>query len=403
MDNKLENIETPENECGANNPLNMAVLIAQQSPSLDILHNPHDSSQLQMKRKTSPSLSTYEEQQLTLKRPRTVSAEISDAPTTTTTTDLIPSSPPTSITASDDPSLWPADKEKIIMEPFDYIYSKPGKDMRSHLISAVNVWLKVPEEPLNIITRVIGMLHTASLLIDDIQDDSPLRRGVTVAHKVYGVAQTINSANHVYFVALSELLKLNNPAAIQIYTDELLNLHRGQGMDLHWRDNLICPSEADYFEMVGNKTGGLFRLAIKLMQCESEMDVNCVPLVNNIGLTFQILDDYKNLSDDIYTANKGLAEDLTEGKFSFPIIHCVRMEKEPILLSILKEKTHDEKVKKTAVAHMEKMGSFAYTRRVLAELGERTKILLEEVEAGREKSEGVRTLLSRIGIRQSRP
>lgn len=66
---------------------------------------------------------------------------------------------------------------------------------------------------------------------------------------------------------------MNNPKLIEIFTEELLNLHRGQGMDLYWRDSLTCPSEADYLEMVGNKTGGLFRLAIKLMQAESHTDM----------------------------------------------------------------------------------------------------------------------------------
>ena len=52
--------------------------------------------------------------------------------------------------------------------------------------------------------------------------------------------------------------------------DELINLHRGQGMDLFWRDSLTCPTEEEYIEMVNNKTGGLLRLAVKLMQaCSS--------------------------------------------------------------------------------------------------------------------------------------
>lgn len=104
------------------------------------------------------------------------------------------------------------------------------------------------------------------------EDSSVLRRGIPVAHSIFGVAQTLNSSNYVYFCALRELQKLHNPRAIEIYTEELLNLHRGQGMDLFWRDTLTCPSEDDYLEMVGNKTGGLFRLAIKLMQAESTSD-----------------------------------------------------------------------------------------------------------------------------------
>lgn len=113
--------------------------------------------------------------------------------------------------------------------------------------------------------------------VDDVEDSSILRRGIPVAHSIFGTAQTINSANYVYFGALQELLKLCNPRAIQIYTDELCNLHRGQGMDLFWRDTLTCPTEEDYLEMVGNKTGGLFRLAVKLMQAESSRNVFVTP------------------------------------------------------------------------------------------------------------------------------
>lgn len=106
--------------------------------------------------------------------------------------------------------------------------------------------------------------------VDDVEDLSVLRRGIPVANSIFGVAQTINSANYVYFKALSELRTLGNPELVEIFTTELLNLHIGQGLDLHWRDNLICPSESDYLEMVDHKTGGLLRLAVRLMQAQSQ-------------------------------------------------------------------------------------------------------------------------------------
>ena len=168
-------------------------------------------------------------------------------------------------------SSWSAEKEQILIGPYEYLFAHPGKDIRAQLIAAFNEWLEVPGDSLEVITKVVGMLHTASLLVDDVEDSSLLRRGLPVAHSIFGTAQTINSANYVYFQALRELQKLKNPKAIDIYTEELLNLHRGQGMDLFWRDTLTCPTEDDYLEMVGNKTGGLFRLAIKLMQAESSV------------------------------------------------------------------------------------------------------------------------------------
>lgn len=238
--------------------------------------------------------------------------------------------------------------------------------------------------------------------IDDVEDESILRRGIPVAHNIFGTAQTINSANYVYFLALQEIQQLQNPAAIDIYVKELLNLHRGQGMDLFWRDTLTCPTEDEYLEMVGNKTGGLFRLAVKLMQAESATGKDCVALVNVMGLIFQICDDYLNLSNTTYTQNKGLCEDLTEGKFSFPIIHSIRSNpSNHQLLSILKQKTKDDEVKRYAVQYMQNTGSFAHTRQVVRELHDRALSLIEMIDTtprinGAGDGEMVRAVLHKI-------
>ncbi|KAK3672433.1 geranylgeranyl pyrophosphate synthetase [Recurvomyces mirabilis] len=316
-------------------------------------------------------------------------------------------------------SSWSSEKETILKGPFDYLESHPGKDIRTQMIHAFNAWLRVPAASLAIITKVVAQLHTASLLIDDVEDSSHLRRGVPVAHHIFGAAQTINSANYVYFCALQDLLTLENPEVIKIYTDELLNLHRGQGMDLFWRDTLTCPSEDDYLEMVGNKTGGLFRLAIKLMCAESPSHnfapspahspgsdsagkPDYIPLVNTMGLLFQILDDYRNLDSPTYTANKGLCEDLTEGKFSFPVIHAIRSDPTNLtLINILKQKTENEEVKRYAVAYLEKCGSFAYSRRVLRGLTKKALGLVEGVDlrlGGEGKGEGVRGILEKMRV-----
>ncbi|KIW28773.1 uncharacterized protein PV07_04647 [Cladophialophora immunda] len=298
------------------------------------------------------------------------------------------------------PGEWSPQKEQIILGPYDYLFAHPGKDIRSALIKAFDVFLHVPPKSLEIITKVVGMLHTSSLLIDDVQDNSVLRRGIPVAHNIFGTAQTINSANYVYFLALQELLHLENKdEAMEIFTTELLNLHRGQGMDLYWRDTLTCPTEDDYLEMVQNKTGGLFRLAVKIMQAESPEKgrIDCVPLVNLMGLVFQICDDYLNLSSSTYTKNKGLCEDLTEGKFSFPIIHSIRSNPSNLqLINILKQKTTDEEVKRYAVKYMESTGSFEYTKRVVRELRLKAVNLVTEMDGGSGRGDEVKLILDKI-------
>ena len=67
-------------------------------------------------------------------------------------------------TRTGDGTTWTEDKEKILLGPYDYMFNQPGKDIRTQLIAAFNAWLKVPAESLAIITKVVGMLHTASLL-----------------------------------------------------------------------------------------------------------------------------------------------------------------------------------------------------------------------------------------------
>lgn len=297
-------------------------------------------------------------------------------------------------------SEWSSQKEKILRAPYDYLFAHPGKDIRTALIKAFDDFLHVPSTSLAVITKVVGMLHTSSLLIDDVQDGSQLRRGLPVAHNIFGTAQTINSANYVYFLALKELQTLENrDEAMDIFTNELLNLHRGQGMDLYWRDTLTCPTEDDYLEMVQNKTGGLFRLAVKLMQAESSEKgrIDCVPLVNLMGLVFQICDDYLNLSSTVYTQNKGLCEDLTEGKFSFPVIHSIRSHQSNTqLINILKQKTQDDEVKKYAVKYMESTGSFDYSKKVVAELKTKAVTLINEMDGGTGRGTAVRQILDRI-------
>lgn len=90
-------------------------------------------------------------------------------------------------------------------------------------------------------------------------------------------------------------------------------------MDIYWRDAFSCPSEGEYEKMVIQKTGGLFGLGVRLMQLFSTRHVgkDLKPLLDNLGLFFQIRDDYANLCSKEYSDAKTFCEDLTEGKFRY--------------------------------------------------------------------------------------
>lgn len=262
-----------------------------------------------------------------------------------------------------------AASERILLEPYTYLLQLPGKQVRTKLSQAFNHWLNVPEDKLQVIIEVTEMLHNGSLLIDDIEDSSKLRRGFPVAHSIYGIPSVINSANYVYFLGLEKVLTLEHPEAVQVFTRQLLELHRGQGLDIHWRDTYTCPTEKEYRNMVLQKTGGLFGLAVGLMQLFSEWKHDLKPLLDTLGLFFQIRDDYANLSSREYSENKSFCEDLTEGKFSFPTIHAIWSRPESTQVqNILRQRTENVDIKRYCVDYLEKVGSFAYTRETLRDL-----------------------------------
>ncbi|XP_022188980.1 geranylgeranyl pyrophosphate synthase [Nilaparvata lugens] len=263
------------------------------------------------------------------------------------------------------------EEDKKLLQPFQYILQVPGKQIRAKLAQAFNYWLDIPNDKLMAIGDIVQMLHNSSLLLDDIQDNSVLRRGIPVAHSIYGVASTINAANYVIFLALDKVLKLEHPEATTVYTEQLLELHRGQGMEIFWRDNYTCPSEDDYRVMTMRKTGGLFMLAIRLMQLFSENKSDFSNLTGILGLYFQIRDDYCNLRLQEYSENKSFCEDLTEGKFSFPIIHAIQSQPtDHQVINILRQRTRDLDVKKYCITLLDKFGSFHYTRETLQQLDE---------------------------------
>jgi geranylgeranyl diphosphate synthase, type III len=178
--------------------------------------------------------------------------------------------------------------EKALMKPYKCWLPNPGNNIRTQLIGCFNDWLRVADNELSVIKNVIKMVLSCIFLymiwphnrVDGVEDGPIFRRGLPVAHSVLGVPQT-NSANYIYFRALRQLEELNNTDASKIFCgkidvfmqtnlDEMINFHRGQGMDLFWRDNLVCPSTEEYIQMVNDKTSSLLRLAIRLMQaCSS--------------------------------------------------------------------------------------------------------------------------------------
>ncbi|KAM5464534.1 geranylgeranyl pyrophosphate synthetase [Microsporum ferrugineum] len=244
--------------------------------------------------------------------------------------------------------------DDIVLAPYKYIASLPSKNTLAALIDAVNLWLKIPQPILSAIKKIADMLHHASLMLDDIEDNSKLRRGKPSTHLIYGAAQTINSANYVFVNTFAELSNLSNPAASAIYIE----------------------------------TGALFRLCVRLMQAESATpNVDFGKFVTLLGRYYQIRDDYQNLASKEYTKFKGFCEDLDEGKMSLPLIYTLQHPDvhQKAIQGVLQHKGADGlplEVKSWVLAYIQETGSLQSTLTLIHKMQHDLLDLLSILEQG---------------------
>ncbi|KAI1874890.1 uncharacterized protein JN550_002319 [Neoarthrinium moseri] len=235
-------------------------------------------------------------------------------------------------------SQWPARRTRVVNSPYEYIATMPSKGVREKLIDALNIWFDCPEETVSTIKSVISMLHNSSLILDDFQDNSPLRRSKPSTHTVFGPAQSINSAAYIIIRAMSKIQSFSEPSCVIKATNMILTLFEGQAVDLSWTFNETCPSMQDYILMVDDKTGTLFKLAGYLLATHARVDwsegtITAIDaLLSLFGQYFQIRDDYQNLVSTEYTSQKGFCEDLDEGKYSITLIHALQNDSGGLLL-----------------------------------------------------------------------
>jgi len=178
------------------------------------------------------------------------------------------------------------------------------------------------------LTPVVELAHNGSLIVDDIEDGSDLRRGGPAIHLMFGVDAAVNDGNLLYFLPLSLIDEFPAPPELRLrlyqsYTAAMRRLHLGQTMDIQWhRSPEFLPPVEEYLSMCALKTGVLSRAAAELgalaAGASPEASSALGRLFESLGVAFQILDDVKNLR----TGNPGKrrGDDIVEGKKSLPVL-----------------------------------------------------------------------------------
>jgi octaprenyl-diphosphate synthase len=227
--------------------------------------------------------------------------------------------------------LSPAGPELVssLTMPGRDLLSRGGKRWRPLLmvLLAENLGGKAGVEAALPITPLVEFPHNASLIHDDIEDNSDERRGKPAVHLLYGTDTAINGGAFLYFLPLACLDAAALPPdrknlVYRAWGEHMRRLHLGQAMDIAWhRDFSSLPALEDYDRMCRLKTGCLARFAAVLGVYCGGSDAEAEgygEAAESLGVGFQILDDVKNLTQGIPGKKRG--DDVVEGKKSLPVL-----------------------------------------------------------------------------------
>jgi geranylgeranyl diphosphate synthase, type I len=224
------------------------------------------------------------------------------------------------------------------------------------------------------------VIHNGTLVIDDIEDSSEVRRGKPCTYKIYQLDIAVNAGNAMYYLPLLPLManKTEISAEMQrdvyeVYVQEMINLSMGQAMDIAWHRgiaNADALSEEDYLQMCAYKTGTLARMAAKMAAVLSGAEPKLVEklgrFAESIGVAFQMQDDILDLTGEEFAKSKGcVGGDISEGKRSLLVIYTLNLANpadKKRLIEILDMHTSDQKLRNEAIALMQKYGAMEYVK-----------------------------------------
>lgn len=243
------------------------------------------------------------------------------------------------------------DSFTLLSAPCSNLLSGGGKRWRPLLMLLAYTFAGGTDDRIYTLAPLIEGIHTASLIHDDIEDNSELRRGKPAAHIVYGLDSALNAGSWLYFQALKSIEDSGAPADIQLdlyaaALTQIRRLHEGQALDIHWhRTPGFFPSRQDYERMISLKTGALAVLAAYTgMRAAGKSHAEASAFSGvfaESGIGFQIIDDVKNIT--VGNAGKKRGDDIVEGKKSLPVILHIERHPEdaPVLTELFAQAKHE--------------------------------------------------------------
>ncbi|MCW4018061.1 MAG: polyprenyl synthetase family protein [Candidatus Bathyarchaeota archaeon] len=270
---------------------------------------------------------------------------------------------------------------KAVADPIWDMLDRGGKRWRPALFLLICEALGKTEDYCLDFAVIPEVVHNGTLVIDDIEDSSEVRRGKPCTHRIFGVDIAVNAGNAMYYLPLVPLMEQKSCVSTEqirdmyeIYVQEMINLSIGQAMDIAWHRGLANANEIDeedYLQMCAYKTGTLARMAAKiaavLSGADAELVKNLGTFAESIGVAFQMQDDILDLTGTEFAKKKGgLGQDITEGKRTLIVIRTLKTAtpaNKKRLIEILSMHTPDQKLRDEAIGIMAENDACEYVKR----------------------------------------
>ena len=287
---------------------------------------------------------------------------------------------------------------RAVAEPIWDMLDRGGKRWRPALFLLICEALGKDADYCLDFSIIPEVIHNGTLVIDDIEDSSEMRRGKPCTHKIFQLDIAVNAGNAMYYLPLLPLMvqKEKLTAEMQrdvyeVYVQEMINLSMGQAMDIAWHKGITNAdelTEEDYLQMCAYKTGTLARMSAKIAGVVAGAQGPLVEklgrFAESIGVAFQMQDDILDVSGVEFAKKKGgVGQDITEGKRSLLVIYTLKKansKDKKRLLEILNIHTSDQALRDEAIGLMQKYHAIEHVKataeRIVEEAwGETEKLL----------------------------
>jgi len=208
-----------------------------------------------------------------------------------------------------------------------YIISAGGKRLRPALLLLICGALGFKGAQRFNLAAVVEFIHTATLLHDDVVDDSSLRRGNATANETFGNPASVLVGDFLYSRAFQMMVDAQSMAVMSVLANATNVIAEGEVMQLM---NMHNPEldEAGYVQVIRSKTAKLFeasaRVGAILAGASDELQATCATYGQALGTAFQIIDDVLDYTGDAAVMGKNLGDDLREGKTTLPLIAAMQ-------------------------------------------------------------------------------